>query len=56
MCTMFFSEITSFIAALLFAVHPIHVEAVSIAVVDDVVLSISFSVYLLLKRILAPVR
>lgn len=30
MCTMFFSEITSFVAALLFAVHPIHAEAVSV--------------------------
>lgn len=29
MCTIFFSDVTSFVAALLFAVHPIHIEAVS---------------------------
>lgn len=30
MCTIFFSDVTSFVAALLFAVHPIHIEAVSL--------------------------
>lgn len=30
MCTIFFSDVTSFVAALLFAVHPIHIEAVSV--------------------------
>ncbi|XP_031622096.1 protein O-mannosyl-transferase Tmtc3 [Contarinia nasturtii] len=29
MCTIFFSDVTSFVAALLFAVHPIHIEAVT---------------------------
>lgn len=29
MCTLFFNETTSFVAALLFAVHPIHTEAVT---------------------------
>ena len=28
MCQLFVSEFTSFVAALLFAVHPVHTEAV----------------------------
>ena len=30
MCSMFIQEFSSFLAALLFAVHPIHTEAVSL--------------------------
>lgn len=29
MCSMFLPELSSFVAAILFAVHPIHTEAVS---------------------------
>lgn len=29
MCSMFLPELSSFVAAMLFAVHPIHTEAVS---------------------------
>jgi hypothetical protein len=32
MCSIFLSELSSFAAAMLFAVHPIHTEAVSIII------------------------
>lgn len=35
-CNMFLKELTSFLAALLFAVHPIHTEAVSFKIFEIV--------------------
>lgn len=39
-CNMFLKELTSFLAALLFAVHPIHTEAVSFNILNRFIESV----------------